>query len=101
MRTIGPEHDTALNMIHGIALVYRDQGNLIKVEDMFKRALAGYESALGPDHWRTLNTVYDLGIVYRRQGKIAEAVASNRRALSGFEKLLAHITSVQLMQPMS
>jgi tetratricopeptide (TPR) repeat protein len=53
-----------------LGVLYRDQGKLDQAEQMYQRALAGYEKALGPDHTSTLNTVNNLGVLYRDQGKL-------------------------------
>jgi hypothetical protein len=45
-------------------LLYSDQGKLKEAEEMYLRALAGYEKALGPGHPSTLNTVNNLGLLY-------------------------------------
>jgi Tetratricopeptide repeat len=38
-----------------------------KAEEMYIRALIGYEKALGPDHTSTLRTVHNLGFVRNGQ----------------------------------
>jgi tetratricopeptide (TPR) repeat protein len=55
-------------------------------EEMFQRALDGYEKALGPDHTSTLDTVHSLGNLYVDQGKLKEAEEMYQRALKGYEK---------------
>jgi hypothetical protein len=37
--------------------IYADQGKLVEAEQMYQRALQGYEKAWGPDHTSTLDTV--------------------------------------------
>jgi tetratricopeptide (TPR) repeat protein len=64
------------------ALFYASQGRYKEAEDMYQRALAGYEKALGPEHTSTLDTVNNLGLLYRDQGKLAEAEAMYQRASS-------------------
>ena len=73
---------------HIIGILYMHQGKFTKAEDMYVRALAGYEKALGPKHTSTLNTVNNLGRLYRDQGKLREAEDMLMRALTGFEKAL-------------
>ena len=73
---------------HSLGLLYHDQGKLAEAEQMYVRALAGYEKALGPDHTSTLDTVSNLGVLYRNQGKLAEAEQMYGRALAGKEKAL-------------
>jgi tetratricopeptide (TPR) repeat protein len=81
--------DTALwGAFDGLGNLYSDQGKLKEAEEMYERALAGYENALGPDHTSTLNTVNNLGRLYSQQGKLAEAEEIYERALAGYENAL-------------
>jgi tetratricopeptide (TPR) repeat protein len=73
----------ALNVM-GILLL--EQGNLVKAEKMYQRALEGKEKVWGPDHTSTLDTVNNLGILYTDQGKLADAEKMFQRALEGYEK---------------
>ncbi|KAJ5625973.1 protein kinase subdomain-containing protein [Penicillium lagena] len=73
---------------HGLGNLYRDQGKLKEAEEMYQRALVGYEKAFGPDHTSTLNTVNNLGLLYSDQGKLKEAEEMYQRALVGYEKAL-------------
>ncbi|KAH8197158.1 hypothetical protein TruAng_008687 [Truncatella angustata] len=68
--------------------LYSDQGKMQEAEDMYLRALRGYEKekAWGPDHTSTLDTVNNLGILYFNQGKTQEAEDIYLRALRGKEK---------------
>ncbi|KAJ5769158.1 protein kinase subdomain-containing protein [Penicillium odoratum] len=66
----------------------RDQGKLKEAEEIYQRALAGYEKVLGPGHVSTLSTVGNLGNVYYDQGKLKEAEEMYQRALVGYEKTL-------------
>ncbi|KAL4868980.1 hypothetical protein BDV12DRAFT_208861 [Aspergillus spectabilis] len=38
---------------HNLGILYKNQGKLKEAEEMYQRALAGYEKALGPDHPKT------------------------------------------------
>jgi hypothetical protein len=58
----------------------------VKAEEMYVRALRGYEKAWGPEHTSTLDTVNHLGNLYTDQGKIVEAEEMYVRALRGYEK---------------
>ncbi|KAJ6125876.1 hypothetical protein N7471_010369 [Penicillium samsonianum] len=73
---------------HGLGDLYSDQGKLKEAEEMYQRALAGYEKALGPDHTSTLDTVNNLGALYFQQDKLKEAEEMYQRALVGYEKAL-------------
>jgi len=51
-----------------------------EAEDMYLRALTGYEKAWGSEHTSTLNTVNNLGNLYSDQGKMKEAEDTFQRA---------------------
>ncbi len=51
-----------------------------EAENMYLRALTGYEKAWGPEHTSTLDTVNNLGNLYRDQGKMKEAENMFQRA---------------------
>ena len=74
--------------MHGLGMLYADQGKLGEAEKMYQRALEGYEKALGPEHTSTLDTVNNLGALYADQGKLGEAEKMYQRALEGYEKAL-------------
>ena len=57
-----------------------------EAEDMYLRALTGYEKAWGSEHTSTLRTVNNLGLLYSNQGKMKEAEDMYLRALTGYEK---------------
>jgi tetratricopeptide (TPR) repeat protein len=72
----------------GLGNLYSDQDQLKEAEEMYQRALAGYEMELGLDHTSTLGTVNNLGNLYKDQGKLKEAEEMYQRALVGYEKAL-------------
>ncbi|KAH6653388.1 hypothetical protein BKA67DRAFT_606880, partial [Truncatella angustata] len=53
---------------HNLGILYTAQGKMQEAEEMYLRALRGYENAWGPDHTSTLDTVNNLGILYKAQG---------------------------------
>jgi tetratricopeptide (TPR) repeat protein len=77
-----------LDAIHCLGLLYAKQGKLGEAEQMYERALRGYEEALGPNHTLTLGTVNNLGLLYKDQGKLVEAEQMYKRALQGYEEAL-------------
>jgi tetratricopeptide (TPR) repeat protein len=77
-----------LNTINSLGNLYIKQGKLAEAEEMYLRALKGYEKALGPEHTSTLLIVNNLGGLYSDQGKRAEAEEMYLRALMGYEKAL-------------
>jgi tetratricopeptide (TPR) repeat protein len=65
-----------------------NQGKLVEAEQMYQRALQGYEKAWGPEHTSTLDMVNNLASLYATQGKLVEAEQMYQRALQGYEKSL-------------
>ena len=57
------------------------KSQLTAAEQMYLRALGGYEKTLGPDHNSTLTAVNNPGRLYRAQGKLDEAEQMHKRAL--------------------
>jgi tetratricopeptide (TPR) repeat protein len=78
-------------VLHSLGYLYSDQGHLDKAEEMYVRALQGYEKAWGPDHTSTLTTVNNLGTLYADQGKLDEAEKMYNRALRGYERALGRV----------
>jgi tetratricopeptide (TPR) repeat protein len=73
---------------HQVANFLSDWEKSKEVENLYIRALRGYEKAWDAEHTSTLETVNNLGSLYYGQGKMAEAEAMYMRALRGFEKAL-------------
>jgi tetratricopeptide (TPR) repeat protein len=71
-----------------IADLLLDQVLLPPAEQMYQRALAGYEKALGAGHTSTLQTVNNLGVLYWDKGKLDQAEQMYQRALAGTKKAL-------------
>ena len=66
--------------------LYYDQGRIEEAEEMYMRALRGYEEAWGAKHTSTLDTVNNLGALYQSQGRMKEAEEMYMRALRGKEE---------------
>ncbi|EKG09240.1 Tetratricopeptide TPR-1 [Macrophomina phaseolina MS6] len=81
-------HDGIAWALHHLGDLYSNQGKLAEAEEMYERALDGYQKAFGPDHTATLTTTNNLGLLYFDQGKVAQAEEMYERALSGYEKAL-------------
>jgi tetratricopeptide (TPR) repeat protein len=75
-----------LGDLHNIADLFSQGDMNVAAEEMYIRALRGYEKAWGVDHTSTLDTVNNLGVLYADQGKMAEAEEMYMRALRGYEK---------------
>ncbi|USP81646.1 hypothetical protein yc1106_08920 [Curvularia clavata] len=82
------ELQTVLGATNLLGNLYADQGKLGEAEQMYERALRGYEEVLGPSHTSTLDTVNNLGNLYADQGKLGEAEQIYMRALRGYEEAL-------------
>jgi tetratricopeptide (TPR) repeat protein len=72
--------------LYRFAGLYQQNDMNAETEQMYLRALRGYEKALGAEHTSALNTVNNLGNLYKNQGKMAEAEEMYMRALRGKEK---------------
>lgn len=58
-----------------------------EAEEMYVRALTGFEKVYDSEHASTLDTIYNLGILYRYQSsRMKEAERMFLRALTGYEK---------------
>jgi tetratricopeptide (TPR) repeat protein len=75
-----------LDTVDNLGLLYRDQDKLDDAEQMYLRALAGYEKVLGADHTLTLDTVDNLGLLYHKQNKLDKAQQMYNRTLARKEK---------------
>jgi tetratricopeptide (TPR) repeat protein len=58
-----------------------------RAEQMYQRALEGYEKNYGPEHALTLHTVNKLGMLYANQDRREEAEQMYWRALDGYERI--------------
>ncbi|KAF1820021.1 uncharacterized protein K489DRAFT_412680 [Dissoconium aciculare CBS 342.82] len=66
---------------HQVAYFLSDWEKSKEVENLYIRALGGYEKAWGAEYTSTLDTVNNLGLLYKNQGKMAEAEEMYLRAL--------------------
>jgi tetratricopeptide (TPR) repeat protein len=70
---------------HSLGYLLQDEDRS-KAENMYQRALQGYEKACGPEHTSTLSTVNNLGSLYKVLGQLSKAEKMYQRALYGREK---------------
>ncbi|KAJ6142983.1 hypothetical protein N7471_002436 [Penicillium samsonianum] len=77
-----------LDQVLRVSQLLQGQIQLAAAEQMYIRALTGYEKSLGPDHTSTLVTIHNLGNLYCDQGKLDIAVQMYMRALARREKAL-------------
>lgn len=71
-----------------LGILYSDQRKLAEAEQMYKRALRGYEKALEPENTSMLDVGNNLGLLYADQGRLGEAEQMYERVLRGREKAL-------------
>jgi tetratricopeptide (TPR) repeat protein len=88
VRAVGPDHESTLDTVQNLGILYRNQSRFAEAETMYERALTGYEKSLGLDHESTLNTIICLGLVYINQDRLTEAEATLGRALTRCERAL-------------
>lgn len=81
-------NEDVLDACYSFGTLYKDLWELKSAEQMYTRALTGYEKVLGPDHDLTLLIAADFGNLCSAQGKLAEAEQMLSRALLGQEKIL-------------
>lgn len=62
------------------------QGKMKEAEEMYLRALTGYEKTQGLEHTTTLDVVIHLGILYDNQDRMKEAEEMYLRVLTGYRK---------------
>jgi hypothetical protein len=67
---LGPKHTSTLNTVGNLGILYRDQGNLMKAEEMYVRALQGYKSAEGKHEARITFLQEQLSTLGVTDGKI-------------------------------
>jgi tetratricopeptide (TPR) repeat protein len=60
-------------MINNLANLYKAQSKLDSAEEMYRRALQGFEQAYGLDQTLTLSTVNNLANVYKSQDRVENA----------------------------
>jgi tetratricopeptide (TPR) repeat protein len=89
--------DTALTL-RNLGALYYVQGNYVKAESYYKRALAVREKVVGREHAATGRSYSDLGSTYREQRKPKKAEEMFRRALAILEKAKGrkHIETVDV-----
>ncbi|KAI9780960.1 MAG: hypothetical protein M1839_006399 [Geoglossum umbratile] len=81
-KALGPDHQSTLDTISNIGIVYDKQGQYDEALKWHRRALAGTEKALGPDHWSTLRTADNIRLCKK---------ALNRPRMGGLRKLIAKV----------
>lgn len=52
-KALGAEHTSTLGAVINLGNLYANQGKLVEAQQMYKRALQGYEKVFGPDHLKS------------------------------------------------
>ena len=86
-KVLGLEHESTLETVNNLGILYWGQGKDKEAQAMYLRALVGIEKVFGPEHSKTLDVKNNLGILYETQGKEKEAEEMYLRALVGREKV--------------
>lgn len=73
--------------LHGLAILFGDQGRLDKGEKMLLLALEGYEKVFGPEHPMTVIMMKNVAVLYADLGKLEEAEKMERALLVLKQKL--------------
>ena len=58
-----------------------------EVEDIYLRALTGYENAWGSEHKQILDTRYNLGLLYKERSMFGKAIQQFELAVQGYKLL--------------
>ena len=77
----GIEDEDSFDAFHSLDTLYVDQGKLAEAEEMYQRALDGYEKAWGPDHPSTLRTVNNLRLLNASRGEHIKSKEMHPQAL--------------------
>jgi tetratricopeptide (TPR) repeat protein len=77
-----------LAAVHRLGMVYKAQGKLKEADEMYLRALQGYESELGAGHIYTAAVMWNMGGLYMNLNKLEEAEELLLRAMQICETTL-------------
>ncbi|MBK7403285.1 MAG: serine/threonine protein kinase [Phycisphaerales bacterium] len=83
----GPYAPQTLTVLHDLATLRQDQGNLEEGERLLRQVIEGRTAALGPDHETTLRTQADLARLDRNLERFDEAEALLIHAVARLESL--------------
>jgi tetratricopeptide (TPR) repeat protein len=87
-RVLGPEHPNTGGTLNDLALLLKDQGDLVGARPLYERALAIYEKVLGPEHPNTALSLNNLASLLTDRGDLVGARPLFERALAINEKVL-------------
>lgn len=86
-RAFGRDHECTLYTLHYLGLLYRDQGNLEKAEEIVEFVWSKKGEAFGYDHFQSLATLADLCAIHVDQGKLENVKHIISLHRSSYEKL--------------
>ncbi|MEA3428586.1 MAG: CHAT domain-containing tetratricopeptide repeat protein, partial [Thermodesulfobacteriota bacterium] len=86
-----PEHPRTAATLASLAVLYSEQGDYVKCELLFKKALAIREKVLGPEHPEVAFTMYNLATLYVAAGKFEEANNLFKKAQKIDDKLIDQV----------
>ena len=75
------------SLLDDAAVQFINMGQISNAEEMYRRALEGYEKVFGVEYLWTLDSIHKLASVLQDQGKHEMAEEMYRRALAGYEKI--------------
>ncbi|KAF2261311.1 hypothetical protein CC78DRAFT_583855 [Lojkania enalia] len=89
---MGPEHTSTLSTVNNLGNLYKSLGRLDDAEEMYRRALQGYEKAIKPENVPTylpaLTTMWGFASLCDCQHRVEDARAWYSKALSGYENVV-------------
>ena len=85
---LGDEHPETLSSMTRLGWLYYSQGELQKVEPLFRKSLEGRRKALGNDHRDTLGSINNMGSLLSSMGKFDEATEYFRESVAGSRRVL-------------
>jgi len=74
------EREVEVNVMFQLDYLLSGHNYVKEAEEMYQRALQGYDEAWSPDHTLILSTVDNLGSLYYSLGKLEEAEKMYKRA---------------------
>ena len=90
------QHDLPSGATHELGDLLKRQGKTNQAEQMYQRALTGYEKVYRPNYQSTSRIMNNLGLVYLNQGKLDGAEQMFERALASEETALGPNHSLTL-----
>ena len=100
-RTLGSEHRKTLETVNNMGVFYAGQDRFVEAEEMYLRALKGYQTILGPTHSITLSLYINVGSLYSQQGRRVDALRAYVQALDGYEDVCLRFQKTSDASPAS